>query len=155
MRDVMINADENYSAPYFLPYTLKAYGAIYRYQVPAFDFQAAVKTDVPGYIPPPDSNYALELYKLLEGSSTGTAISTFMRKAEPYQGPKSILTDAFFNYLKDTSSEVCQKLAENDAYLDFVPRMPLKMFHNSLDDLVPVGNADIAYAAIDPRISYR
>jgi hypothetical protein len=147
MWNVMLSADESYSAPYFLPYTLKAYAAIYQDQVPEYNFQFAVKTSVPGFTPPPESNYALELYKLLDGSSTGTAISTFMRKADPYLGPRSILSDAFLTYLKDSSSVVCQKLAENDAYLNFVPQMPLKMFHNTFDDLVPVGNADIAYAA--------
>ncbi len=147
MRDVMLNADDSYSAPYFLPYTLKGYGAIYGYQTSDFNFQTAVKTSVPGYTPPPDSNYALALYNLLQGSVSGAGISTFMELAKPYIGPKSILTDAFLTNLQNPSSVVCKTLAENDAYLNFIPQMPLKMFHCEFDDLVPVGNADNAWAA--------
>jgi pimeloyl-ACP methyl ester carboxylesterase len=147
MRDVMLDADASYSAPYFLPYTLKGYGAIYGYQTTDFDFQTAVKTSVPDYTPPPESNYARVLYNLLQGSVSGTDIDNFIELAKPYIGPKSILTDSFITKLKDTSSTVCKILGENDAYLDFIPNMPVKMFHCVYDDLVPVGNAQIAYAA--------
>jgi pimeloyl-ACP methyl ester carboxylesterase len=149
MRNLMIDADATYSSPYFLPYTIAGYNDIYKGNTDVFNFYKAVKGQVPSYTPPKDMTYAEQLYSMLDGSFSGNQISVLMQKATPYIGPKSILTDQFYNALKDTdrNAPIYQRLLLNDGFYAWTPSMPLKMFHNSLDDLVPVGNMDAAVAA--------
>ncbi len=146
MRNVMINADATYPSPYFLPYTIAGYGDFYKAQTDAFNFDNAVKGQVPSYAPQKGMTYAGQLYSMLDGTFSGNQISVFMQKATPYDGPKSILTDQFYNALHDTgpNAPIYQRLLLNDGFYGWTPSMPLKMFHNSLDDLVPVSNMDIA-----------
>jgi len=146
MRNVMINADETYPSPYFLPYTIAGYDNFYKSQTDAFNFDNAVKRQVPSYTPPAGVTYAGQLYSMLDGAFSGNQISVFMQKATPYVGPKSILTSQFYSALQDTgpNAPVYQRLVPNDGFYGWIPAMPLKMFHNSFDDLVPVSNMDIA-----------
>jgi hypothetical protein len=146
MRNLMINADATYASPYFLPYTIAGYDDAYKAQTDAFNFHEAVKSQLPSYTPPNNMTYSEQLYSLLDGSFSGNRISVLMQKATPYEGPKSILTDQFINAIKNTDpdSPVYRRLLLNDGFYDWTPSMPLKMFHNSLDDLVPVGNMEIA-----------
>ncbi len=148
MRNLMINADANYPSPYFLPYTIAGYDDAYKADTDAFNFYKAVKDQVPSYTPPKDMTYAEQLYSMLDGSFSGNQISVLMQEATPYAGPKSILTDQFYNALKDTGPDapIYRRLLLNDGFYAWTPSMPLKMFHNSLDDLVPVGNMDAAVA---------
>jgi hypothetical protein len=146
MRNVMIDADATYPSPYFLPYTIAGYDDVYKAETDAFNFYNAVKGQVPSYTPPEGMTYAEQLYSELGGAYSGNQISVLMQKATPYVGPKSILTDQFYNAIKDTgpNAPIYQRLLLNDGFYAWIPSMPLKMFHNSLDDLVPVGNMDIA-----------
>jgi pimeloyl-ACP methyl ester carboxylesterase len=146
MRNLMINADATYSSPYFLPYTIAGYNDAYKANTDVFNFYTAVKNQVTSYTPPKDMTYAEQLYSMLNGSFSGNEISVLMQKAAPYAGPKSILTDQFYTALKDTGPDapIYRRLLLNDGFYDWTPSMPLKMFHNSLDDLVPVGNMDAA-----------
>jgi pimeloyl-ACP methyl ester carboxylesterase len=146
MRNVMINADATYPSPYFLPYTIAGYDDFYKAQTDAFNFDNAVKSQVPSYTPPEGMTYAGQLYSMLGGAFSGNQISVFMQKATPYVGPKSILTSQFYNALQDTgpNAPIYQRLSLNDGFYGWTPAMPLKMFHNSFDDLVPVSNMDIA-----------
>lgn len=149
MRNVMIDADATYPSPYFLPYTIAGYDDVYKAETDVFNFYNAVKDQVTSYTPPEGTTYAGQLYSMLDGSFSGNQISVFMQKATPYVGPKSILTDQFYNALKDTgpNAPLYQRLLLNDGFYAWTPSMPLKMFHNSLDDLVPVSNMDIAVSA--------
>ncbi|MFP4497575.1 MAG: lipase family protein [Vulcanimicrobiota bacterium] len=149
MRNLMVNADASYSAPYFMPYTIQGYESVYGDDYPEFNFDRDVKSEVPGYTPPEGSTYALELEKRLDGTYSGEEISDFMKLATPYEGPKSILTDVFLQEIQQASGPVYNILKENNAYNDWTPEMPMKLFHNAHDDLVPVGNADEAMAAFD------
>jgi pimeloyl-ACP methyl ester carboxylesterase len=146
MRNAMINVDATYPSPYFLPYTIAGYDDVYKAQTDAFNFYKAVKDQVASYTPPGGMTYAGQLYSMLNGAFSGNQISVLMEKATPYVGPRSILTDQFYNALKDTgpNAPIYQRLLLNDGFYGWTPSMPLKMFHNSLDDLVPVGNMDIA-----------
>ncbi len=146
MRNVMINADATYPSPYFLPYTIAGYDDFYKAQTDAFNFDNAVKGQVPSYTPPAGMTYAGQLYSMLDGAFSGNQISVFMQKATPYVGPKSTLTNQFYSALQDTgpNAPIYQRLLLNDGFYGWTPTMPLKMFHNSLDDLVPVSNMDIA-----------
>ncbi len=147
MRHVMLTADAFYQSPYFLPYVIAGYDSVYRTSTDVFDFEKVVKNSIPDYDPPPGSNYALELLRLLDGEHTGDEINSFMKKAVPYEGPRSILQDEFIAELEDTGSTVVTTLAENNAYTDWIPEMPLRVFHCLFDDLVPVTNAYDAYDA--------
>jgi hypothetical protein len=59
-----------------------------------------------------------QLYSMLDGFFSGNQISVFMQKATPYVGPKSILTDQFYNALKDTgqNAPIYQRLLLNDGF---------------------------------------
>jgi hypothetical protein len=147
MRKLMISATADYTAPYFLPYVVEGYQSVYSGKTDVFNFDKDVLSSVPGYTPPAGSTYAKELKKLLDGSHTSDEITEFMKKATPYQGPSSILTQSFKDMLQQTSGEVYDILSQNDAYANWKPAMPMKLYHNSLDDLVPVGNSNNAMTA--------
>lgn len=147
MRDVMLTADWDDTAPYFLPYVVAGYDSVYRDIYPEFDYYACVRASVEGYTPPEGSSFAHELYKRLDGSYTGTQISEFMKLAAgEAEGVKAILTEEFVTHLQDLNSVVVRTLAENNSYFGWTPRMPLKMIHNIKDDFVPVGNMTEAVA---------
>lgn len=147
MRRLMVDAGPGFQAPYFLPYVIAGYDSVYGASLPQFRFDSAVKTDVAGYQPPPGSNYAHELLKLMDGSHTPADIDNFMQLVQPYNGPRSVLTDGFLANLEDTSSAVVKTLEANNAYVGWIPAMPVKMIHSTLDDLVPVGNLNEAVKA--------
>jgi|GEM_PF-1619157 len=145
MRNLMIDADADFLAPYFLPYVVEGYDSVYADQYEDLKFTEAVKESVPDYTPPEGSTYALELRKLLDGSHPGSDINAHMKLATPYVGPKSILTQEYLDNLEKQDSNVYRVLEENDAFGGWVPSMPLTLFHNVDDDLVPFGNARNAY----------
>lgn len=153
MKQVMLGAGPGYPSPYFLPYFLAGYEASYGSEdtifqdqrTDEFDFTRDVVNQVPDYTPPQGSDYALELYKLLNGEHSSEEINGFMKLATPWQGPRSILTPAALDDLEDGASDMCSILAQNDAFHDWVPEMPFKIFHCLFDDVVPVENAREAY----------
>ena len=142
MRDVMIHATAAFSSPYFLPYVLNGYDAVYGASKPAFDFRRNVRDDVPGH-----ADFPGELLAVMDGSHTGDEITALMREAPGYSGPAGILTAACSTDLLDADSDFCRTLADNDAHAGWAPTMRLKMFHCISDDLVPAGNLDEALAA--------
>ena len=148
MRELMLGADPTYLAPFFLPYVVNGYDAVYYSSAPAgqqkpeFNYMNNVLNQVPGI---PD--FAAQLRTLMDGSHTFFEISAYMKNAVPWEGPRSILTPAFKDALNDPNGVIVKTLAANDAYADWVPQMPLMMFHHKYDDLVPYGNAQQALAA--------
>jgi len=139
MHDVMINAGKEYRAPYFLPYVIAGYGAGYP-SIPEFTFGTAIHDDPPGF--------AAQLYRMLDGDYTGGEISNYMMGLPGYHGPSSALTDSFLTLLKTEGSIVNAKLRENDSYA-WTPdgKAKIRIWHNTKDDLVPVGNTENAAAA--------
>ena len=137
MRDLMLNADQNYPTPYFLPYTIEGYSGGYP-DVQEFKFdQAVVATPVID-----DKPFYERLGPLLTGNYTGSVISNFMETVENYSGPLSITTHAFKAALKNNESLVRQKLTENTLPGKFTPiSTTVYLFaHYKNDDCVPVGN---------------
>ena len=137
MKNVMLTADASYGAPYFLPYFIAGYESVY---TPNITFSGAIKESVPDYTPPAGQTFATVLYSLLDGSHTSAEISDFMRKATPYEGPRSAMKDDFIDQLKDDTSYVCTKLEANNGYEGWTPNVQMKMFHNKKDDYVPYDN---------------
>jgi pimeloyl-ACP methyl ester carboxylesterase len=147
MRNLMLTAPADFTAPYFLPYVVAGYGAKYGSLVSVMQFNNAV-IDLPqeGGIP-----FDQALYGMLNGAKTPEDINTLMSQAAGYSGPKSILTQGYIDALNDTSMSnfnLYQALRENDAYRGWIPATPTKLllYHNPTDDLVPIGNYNAAKA---------
>ncbi len=147
MRNVMLTADATFNSPYFLPYTINGYDAVYAAHDPVFSFTNAVKTSVPT-----EPEFAAKLrHMCMAGTNTGGEINALIYKATPYVGPRSILSDNYIAALADTNSTVCRILRSNDAYLAWTPQMKMRLFHYPKDDLVPYGNATNAFNAFQQR----
>jgi len=145
MRNLMLTAPADFSAPYFLPYVVAgygAYGSVDTYML----FNNAVLSSSPL-----GAGFNDQLYTMLNGNYTSDAISAMMKNQNPYIGPKSILTAGYIAALNDTTtpSTLYQKLKANDAYRGWIPQAPTKflLYHNRKDDLVPFGNYSFAKSA--------
>ncbi len=143
MRDLMLTAGHKYPTPYFLPYTIRGYGAGYP-EVKAFQFDKAVM-DTPAV---DGKNFYTRLEALLKGDYTGAVISNLMetvvtKEGGSYSGPLSITTDLFQTALNDEEDVINKKLLENTLPgTDFVPISTTNYLfaHYKDDDCVPVGN---------------
>ena len=132
MHDLMLEADDSFPAPYFMPYTIAGYGAA-NPTTPELQFSNAIISS--------PSTFAPQLFKLLDGSSTAGQISAFMATAPDYNGPITITSQNFQTLLKTPGSVLNQALAANDGYNGWQPTIQLRMFHLYWDDLVPVENS--------------
>ena len=151
MRTLMLNADRNYPAPYFLPYTINGYADAYR-EISYLAFNQSVvanpKTDnVPFY---------QTLHSMLYGAFSGTQISNFIDTVEPdnpdhdpdknsYYGPLSIATTNFQKKLKESGSALNAALSANTLVREkWYPSPDIDFFfaHYKDDDCVPVGNTE-------------
>lgn len=147
MHDVMVSADKDFSAPYFLPYVLNGYSSVYGDKIPELKFGYSVRNDVSGY-----RDYPGALVAAMDGSHDADYINDIMKKPflpDNYDGPRTILSKEFLALLNDRESVVCKTLGANDSFAGWTPSMPLKMFHHVSDDLVPIGNMTEAKAAFD------
>jgi len=137
MRNLMLNADQTYPTPYFLPYTIEGYSAGYP-DVNEFKFDKAVVSEPVIETKP----FYERLAALLTGDYTGQVISNLMETVESYSGPLSITTDIFKTALKENESVVNQKLTENTLPGEFTPITATTYLfaHYKNDDCVPVGN---------------
>lgn len=145
MKNLMINADTTYPAPYFLPYVINGYRAAYP-NISYLDFSTAVVTN-------PivdDRNFNARLLDMLGGDYSGSQISSLIYTVVPtskdtkYYGPISITTLDFQKQLiNEPDSELNKALANNTlARKDWYPDPNVKFFfaHYEGDDCVPYGN---------------
>ncbi|NVN93015.1 MAG: hypothetical protein HXX11_20805 [Desulfuromonadales bacterium] len=136
MRNVIL-ADTPFKAPYFIPFVLTSYYNIYQ--------NASLSPD---YTLSPPFNTTLP--PLLNGNSTAETINKAMGMSYSPVGlivAKSVLTRQFITDLQTTTSSMYLHLQENDTYRGWVPNMPIRMFHNPNDDLVPFANSQVAFNA--------
>ncbi len=151
MRKLMLEAGSDYPAPYFLPYTIIAYGAAY----PEIDYlefsQAVVSKPEIDQVP-----FYKTLRKMLYGEYSGTQISNFIRTVEPdnpdkdpnkdkYYGPLSIATTRFQTKLKESGSALNNALSANTLVREnWYPSPDINFFfaHYKDDDCVKVGNTE-------------
>jgi len=150
MRTLMLNADRNYPAPYFLPYTINGYAAAY----PEVDYLAFSKSVVAN--PVTDKPFHKTLHLMLYGAFSGTQISNFIYTVEPdnpdhdpdknsYYGPLSIATTKFQEKLKESGSALNAALSDNTLVRkSWYPSPDIDFFfaHYKNDDCVPVGNTE-------------
>lgn len=136
MRDLILQ-DSPFKAPYYLPFLLTSYYSVYKDPKLSPDY---------AMVPP----FNTTLPPLFDGRSTSEAINIAMGMSyDPLSliVPKSILTSQFISDLQDTTSAVYGYLLENDTYRDWAPVVPVRLFHNPDDDLVPYANSQVAYDA--------
>lgn len=127
MADLML-AREAFSNPYYLPYTLLAYDAVYD----IFDTPSDIFVDpFDATIPP--------LFDGLHGSSEINAALPDV----PIDIVRPEYTDAFS---KNADHPFRVALRENDLY-DWAPRAPTRLYHCIDDDLVPFANSQRAFDA--------
>ena len=145
MKDLMLNADRKYKAPYFLPYVINGYRDAY----PAVDYldfsKAVVSTPVKD-----GSDFNTRLFAIINGDYDGDVINDLIYTVVPesntqntYYGPISITTTTFQNQLKSSGSSLNTALSENtlarsDWYLN--PKVMFFFAHYVNDDLVPYAN---------------
>jgi len=122
-------SDQPYGDPYYLPYVLFAYDAVYD----LFD-------DPAEYLIEP---YATILPPLFDGAHSSSEINAVM-PAVPKQIFHPSLLDAF---AADPEHPLRQALRDNDLY-DWVPAAPVRLYHCAGDRTVPPANSDVAYAAM-------
>ena len=138
MRQVIL-ADQQFKAPYFLPFILTSYNHAYASQTSSFSPALALA--------PP---YATTLPPLMDGTIKSDVISREMGMSDPLAPiiPKSVLTTEFIAMLDGTTpSQVVPLLEANDSYRGWVPTVRLHMIHHKDDDLVPFANSQVAFDA--------
>lgn len=136
MRNLIL-ADAPFKAPYFLPFVLSSYYSVYQDQKLS-----------PSYTMVYPFNYTLPL--VLNGSVTGETINMTMGMSYSPVWlivPKSILSTSFIADLQNPGSAISGYLHDNDTYRGWAPNMPIRLFHNPSDDLVPYANSQVAYSA--------
>lgn len=133
MRGVMRNSGSSFQAPYFLPYTIAGYAAAYL-AIPELQFGNAILADPP--------TFSTQLYRMLDGSYTGGAISTLMKGVAGYSGPISVTSQAFRTQLNTSDGVVNQVLAANDGFRGWTPQPQFMLYHHWADDLVPEDNTE-------------
>jgi len=136
MRDIIL-AETTFKAPYFIPFFLTSYYSIYQDSRLSPDYTLI-------------SPFNTSLPPLLNGNFTGEAINIAMGMSyDPVKliVAKSVLTPKFITDLQNTSSAVYGYLRQNDTYRGWAPNMPVRMFHNPNDDLVPIANSQVAFNA--------
>lgn len=134
MRTLLLQ-DTTFKAPYFLPFLLSSYYSVYRDPLLSPDYTMIAP-------------YNSTLPPLFDGNSTGDDINMAMGMSyDPVVliVPKSILTSQFVADLQSTTSAVYGYLRENDTYRDWIPAVPIRLYHNVNDDLVPFANSQIAF----------
>ncbi|MDO5116216.1 MAG: lipase family protein [Synergistaceae bacterium] len=154
MRELMLYADDKFIAPFFLPYVLNGYSAAYGSTIPELDFRYAVRNDLSGY-----KDYPARLQQYMDGSYSGDQINDLIKSPflpDNYTGPSVILTTSFRSLLESmVENPVTSTLAKNNSFAGWSPAVPLRMFHNVSDDIVPYANLTEAKAAFDAAGSVR
>jgi len=138
-----------FKEPYFLPMILNGYDTVYSGTTTVFSIFNSVKTNAPGV----EAGYNTVLYEMINNERDSTAnlskdINQWMAKCmvDPahYNAPRDVLSEEFSLLLDDDTSIVIDMLRENDTWRNWIPQMPMKLFHCVEDDLVTVSNTVVA-----------
>ncbi len=112
-------------SPYYLPYTLLAYNAVYRLYPDASAFFR--------------SPYDKRLPPLFDGMHSGGQINAQMPRVPGHILLPSIVAE----FAADADHPFRRVLQENDVY-DWAPRAPIRLYHCAADQLVPFENSRVA-----------
>ncbi len=124
----LLARDDPYPAPFFLPYTLLAYDAVYDLAASPSDYLVAPFDQT---IPP-----------LFDGTRSGGEIDAALPDV-----PKRILREEFVSsILTDGSFPWRQRLEEN-TLLTWTPATRTRLYHCEQDELIPVENSTTALSS--------
>ena len=127
MVELMLSGEE-YPSPYYLPYVLFAFDEYYNIWESPTDF---LKED-----------YATSLPALFDGTHSSSEINAAMPSV-----PMEIMRpDVVEEFSSNENHPLREALRDNDLY-DWTPQAPMRLYHSSGDDIVPVKNTRLAYEA--------
>ena len=122
MLDVML-ADKPFPVPYFLPMLMVGYNTMYPNN---FDYATILKEP-----------YRTDIPKYTTGFYPESVVNGIM---PPDKILKKIFTDSFYDTLKNVNSKAWNILYGNNAYVNWVPKSKMLLWHCQNDDCVPFGN---------------
>jgi len=125
MFDLMI-AEQDYGAPYYLPYIIFAYHDSYN-----------ILEDISDYF---TEEYSDTLQTLFNGEYGSGAINDIMPSIPIHVMKPEVVNEV----INDYNHPFRERLRENDLY-DWAPQTPTKIIHSYEDELVPYQNAEVAY----------
>lgn len=115
--------DKPFPVPYFLPMLMVGYNTMY----PAsYDYSDMLKEP-----------YRTDIPKYTTGFYDETVVNGIMPSDKIL---KKIFTDPFYDSLKSVTSKAHSILFDNNAYLGWVPKSRMLLWHCQNDDCVPFGN---------------
>lgn len=142
MRQLMINPNNHFSRPFFLPYMVLGYNAVY--PGGAFDPNASINS-----ILMPDLVTWMD--GALQGSDVDPLIEQRMGVAKGQVVPRYMMNaDWITAQLDDAAYEtsaVGQILAANNLWSGWAPNRPMLLMQSPDDDCVPYANSEKAYSA--------
>jgi pimeloyl-ACP methyl ester carboxylesterase len=116
-------SDNPFPVPYFLPMLLVGYNTMY----PAIYNYASVLKEP----------YRTDIPKYTTGFYDVDVVNGIMPKDKIL---KEVFTDSFYDSLKNSNSIAYHTLYDNNAYLGWVPKSKMLIWHCKNDDCVPFGN---------------
>ena len=117
--------EKPYSQPYLFPYLLLSYNEVYDLYESPSDFLA--------------SPYDVTLPPLFDGTHSSTEINDAM----PQIPIQIVRRDILREIKNDLDHPLIERLQENDL-INWAPRSPMRLYHCSADELVPIRNSQIA-----------
>ena len=120
-------SDNPFPVPYFLPMLLVGYNTMY----PAIYNYASVLKEP----------YRTDIPKYTTGFYDVDVVNGIMPKDKIL---KEVFTDSFYDSLKNSNSIAYHTLYDNNAYLGWVPKSKMLIWHCKNDDCVPFGNLEAA-----------
>lgn len=124
MVDVMLS-DKPFGAPYFLPYLLRGYDAVYS-DSKVFNFDSLM-------LP----KFAKDLFLYADGFHSAAELNA---KMPPDKILKNIFKPAVLDSLRNPNSRMWKYLHDNDIWNGWKPKTKMFIAHSMNDDLVPYGN---------------
>lgn len=127
-----MTSTQPHPSPYYLPYTLLAYNAVYRLYPDASAFF--------------QSPYDKRLPPLFDGMHSAGQINAQM----PSVPGRILLPSIVAEFTADANHPFRRVLQENDVY-DWAPRAPIRLYHCEADQWVPFENSRIALHHLQAR----
>jgi pimeloyl-ACP methyl ester carboxylesterase len=138
MRDLMIHSTEQYGSPFFLPYMIRGYYAVYGAQ---FDPNQALNT-----VLLPDILSWTDGFSLPSATVNTLIAGRFGLPDGQFPAPRDMLNPTWVNQqLADNvyeTSPVGRILTDNNLWSGWVPERPMLIRHSPDDDRVPYANSE-------------
>ncbi len=133
MKDVMLSS-KPYDEPYFLPYIILGYQAVYGDPIAP---QNTLKQPLADLIPP-----------LMDGYHGLDEVNRILPISKV---PRDMLLDSAVEGLQDQTGEIYAFLQENDLWAGWTPDVPIRLYHSPGDNLVPFENSVKTFSEFSRR----